>query len=159
MSEYRLRTIHGFPRSALIGTGAILAMSIALAGFGRMTGMAHDTPVSTPVLSRQLLFSDQANGGVMVADARDPATPIAIMAPGTNGFLRATLRGLASERKHQVEGTQFVVNDIPFRLTAWADGRLTLEDPSIGRKVEMEAFGITNEQVFASLLTAKGPVK
>jgi putative photosynthetic complex assembly protein len=159
MSEYRPKTIHGFPRSVLIGTGAILAMTIVLAGIGRLTGMANNTPVSTPVLSRELVFSDQANGGVKVADARDPATAIAIMAPGTNGFLRATLRGLASERKHQAEGTPFVVSDIPFRLTAWADGRLTLEDPSIGRKVEMEAFGPTNEQVFAALLTAKGPTK
>ena len=35
--------------------------------------------------------------------------------------------------------------------------RLTLEDPTTGRKVEMEAFGITNEEAFARLLTAKAP--
>ena len=60
------------------------------------------------------------------------------------------MRGLARQRIRQDADKA-----IPFRLTEWADGRLTLEDPTTGRRVEMEAFGITNEQVFANLLTAK----
>ena len=83
---------------------------------------------------------------------RDTATPIDIVAPATNGFLRATMRGLARQRIRQDAD-----KEVPFRLTEWADGRLTLEDPTTGRRVEMEAFGITNEQVFANLLTAKAP--
>ena len=76
--------------------------------------------------------------------------PIDIVAPATNGFLRATMRGLARQRLRQDAD-----REVPFRLTEWADGRLTLEDPTTGRRVEMEAFGITNEEVFAGLLTAK----
>jgi putative photosynthetic complex assembly protein len=46
--------------------------------------------------------------------------------------------------------------DTPFRLTDWTDGRLTLEDRSTGRSVELRAFGATNAAAFARLLTARG---
>ena len=68
--------------------------------------------------------------------------------PGSNGFLRATLRGLARERKRHEGGPE-----IPFRLTAWSNGRLTLADPATGRTVDLAAFGPTNAEVFGRLLT------
>jgi putative photosynthetic complex assembly protein len=144
--------IHGFPRSALIGAGSVMLMSMVLAGVGHLSGIANDTPVSAPIVARDLFFHDQQDGSIQVFDARHLQTPIDIVAPETNGFLRATLRGLAQQRRRQDEGPQ-----TPFRLTEWADGRLTLEDPVTHRKVEMEAFGITNESAFAQLLTVKEP--
>ena len=140
-----------FPRAPLIGAAALIALVIALAIAGRMGAAFDDRPTAAAVMSRDLLFQDRADGAVVVMDARDPAVPIAVMAPGTNGFLRATLRGLARVRLRENEG-----QTTPFRFTEWADGRLTLEDLATGRWVEMEAFGITNETVFARLLTAKG---
>jgi putative photosynthetic complex assembly protein len=141
-----------FPRGALLAAAAILASSIALAAIGRLTGVANSTPTAAMVTSRALLFEDRPNGAVAVFDADHPSTPISIIAPDTNGFLRATMRGLARQRLRQDAS-----ETTPFRLTEWADGRLTLEDPTTGRKVEMEAFGLTNEEVFARLLTAKAP--
>jgi putative photosynthetic complex assembly protein len=117
-----------------------------------MTGVANSTPTAAMVTSRALLFEDRPNGAVAVFDADHPSMPISIIAPDTNGFLRATMRGLARQRLRQDAS-----ETTPFRLTEWADGRLTLEDPTTGRKVEMEAFGLTNEEVFARLLTAKAP--
>jgi putative photosynthetic complex assembly protein len=139
-----------FPRSALFAAGSAIAFSIALAAVGRMTGAANSEPSAEPVIDRQLLFRDMPNGGVAVFDAKDPRAPIDTFASETNGFLRATMRGLARQRLRQSEGAE-----TPFRLTEWADGRLTLTDPVTGRRVEMEAFGITNESVFARLLTAR----
>jgi putative photosynthetic complex assembly protein len=136
----------------LIAFGVVVVGSIALAGVGRMTGMYEDTPISTPVASRDLFFHDMPDGSVEVFDAHNARTPIEVVAPETNGFLRATMRGLARQRLRQDEGAA-----IPFRLTEWADGRLTLEDPVTHRKVEMEAFGITNEEAFARIITAKEP--
>ncbi len=141
-----------FPRGALLAAAAILASSIAVAAIGRMTGVANSTPTAAMVTSRALLFEDRPNGAVAVFDADHPSMPISIIAPDTNGFLRATMRGLARQRLRQDAS-----ETTPFRLTEWADGRLTLEDPTTGRKVEMEAFGLTNEEVFARLLTAKAP--
>ena len=139
-----------FPRGILIAAGATIALSIATAAVGRLTGAADSRPTAAAVASRDLLFQDEPNGGVAVFDARNTSKPIEIVAPETNGFLRATMRGLARQRIRQDAD-----RDVPFRLTGWADGRLTLEDPTTGRKVEMEAFGITNEEAFARLLTAK----
>ena len=139
-----------FPRGALLAAGAAIALSIALAAAGRMSGAANSEPTAAPVIDRQLLFKDLPNGGIAVFDANHPGAPIDTFAPETNGFLRATMRGLARQRLRQSEGAE-----TPFRLTEWADGRLTLTDPATGRRVEMEAFGITNESVFARLLTAQ----
>ena len=139
-----------FPRNILIIVGSVMLLSIMTAAAGRVTGAADSAPTAAPIASRQLLFRDRPDGGVAVYDASDTSAPIDIVAPATNGFLRATMRGLARQRLRQDAD-----RETPFRLTEWADGRLTLEDPTTGRAVEMEAFGITNEQVFANLLTAK----
>jgi putative photosynthetic complex assembly protein len=139
-----------FPRGVLALAGTAVALSIGVAAVGRLTGAADSTPTAAMVASRELLFRDQPNGGVAVYDVRDTSAPIETVAPATNGFLRATMRGLARQRIRQDSD-----REVPFRLTAWADGRLTLEDPTTGRKVEMEAFGISNEQVFAHLLTSR----
>jgi putative photosynthetic complex assembly protein len=67
---------------------------------------------------------------------------------GQNGFLRGTLRGFARIRRSDGVGAI-----PPMLLTGYADGRLVLADPSTGRLVELEAFGSSNEAVFARLLT------
>ncbi len=139
-----------FPRSVLFVAGTVVALSITAAAVGRLEGASNSAPTAPPLASRDLLFRDLPNGGVAVYDAADTVAPIDMIAPETNGFLRATMRGLARQRLRQDAD-----REIPFRLTAWADGRLTLADPTTGRTVEMEAFGITNEEVFAHLLSAK----
>ncbi len=129
---------------------ATVTLSIVTAAVGRLTGAGNSAPTAPVIASRDLLFRDQPNGGVAVFDAADTSVPIDIVAPETNGFLRATMRGLARQRLRQDAD-----REVPFRLTGFADGRLTLADPTTGRTVEMEAFGITNEEAFARLLTAK----
>jgi putative photosynthetic complex assembly protein len=146
----QIRKTPPFPRNTLIIAGAVVVLSIMTAAAGRLTGASNSAPTAAPIAARDLLFRDRPDGGVAVFDAADTSQPIDVFAPATNGFLRATMRGLARQRLRQDAD-----RDIPFRLTEWADGRLTLEDPTTGRRVEMEAFGITNEEVFAGLLTAK----
>ena len=141
-----------FPRGTLLLAALAIALSLTAAVVGRITGAANSEPTARMVLSRDLLFKDRSDGAVVVFDAANRSAPIAIVAPETNGFLRATMRGLARQRLRQDADI-----DVPFRLTEYADGRLTMEDPTTGRRVEMEAFGITNEEAFARLLTAKVP--
>ena len=81
----------------------------------------------------------------MIYDAGSK-TPFEIV-EGENGFLRGTLRGLARSRR--MAGLD---NSIPFHLAAWPDGRLTLDDAATGNRIELEAFGHTNEAVFAHML-------
>lgn len=139
-----------FPRPVLIAIGTLMLLAILAAAAGRMMGVSYNTPTSSAVMVRELIFRDMPDGGVGIYDARNLSAPISIAAPQTNGFLRATMRSLASQRKRQDAD-----RDIPFRLTLWADNRLTLEDPTTHRIVEMEAFGKDNEKVFSALLTAR----
>jgi putative photosynthetic complex assembly protein len=143
-------TYQPFPRFALVGAGILIVSVIAFAGITKATGRTEMPPVSTSVASAELLFRDQPDGAVTVLDATASGDRvISVLPPETNGFARALLRGLARERK--LEDASFAV---PFRVTAWSDGRLTLEDTTTHRHVELEAFGETNEAVFARLLTA-----
>ncbi len=104
-------------------------------------------PASSALVTRDLRFEDTPDGAVAVYD-NSSDRPVNIVSPGSDAFLRATMRGLAQQRKRESVGDK-----IPFRLTSWADGRLTLDDTATGRHIELEAFGHTNAATFARLLT------
>ena len=91
-------------------------------------------------------FEDSVDGSVAIYEAETDRT-IAVLSPGTNGFIRGVLRGFARERRQNDVG-----QEPPFRLTLWQGGGLTLQDPQTGRSVELEAFGQTNFAAFARLL-------
>lgn len=135
------------PSGLLLALAGFALATLLLAGTARLTGWgtAHQDDAPT-VAARELRFEDRADGGIAIVDARDGRT-IAGAEPGTNGFLRSAVRGLVRERKRQGVGA-----DAPFRLSARADGRLTLEDPATGRRIDLESFGATNAAVFARLL-------
>lgn len=134
-------------RRGLLLLASVMLLAIGVAAAGRITGPAALPGADAkPVAARELFFIDAPDGAVTVRDAGSNAT-IATLAPGTNNFLRATMRGFARQRMREDAGPA-----IPFRLTAWSDGRLSLLDPTTGRSVELEAFGATNMAVFAALL-------
>ncbi len=138
-----------FPRGALIGAAVMIVIAIGAASAGRLGLLAVDDGYDgQAVASRDLRFEDRADGSVAVVDV-SAGQSIEVLTPGSDGFMRATLRGLARDRRSLGIGAE-----PPFRLTLWEDGRLSLEDPSTGRNVALEAFGATNAQAFARLLTA-----
>lgn len=137
------------PRGLLLALGGFALAAVLLAGAARLTGFGADHQEdAAPLVTRELRFEDRADGGIAIVDARD-GRGIDSVAPGTNGFLRSAVRGLVRERKRQGVGA-----DTPFRLSARTDGRLTLEDPATGRRIDLESFGATNAAVFARLLPA-----
>lgn len=140
-----------FPRAPLIAVAALLGFAVVAAAVGGFTGIgATHAPDAAAIAERSLRYEDRPDGSIIVLDARDERV-VATLAPGTNGFLRGTLRGLARERKRQGIGA-----DRPFDLIGRADGRLTLIDPTTGRRVDLESFGPTNTAVFAQLLESSG---
>jgi putative photosynthetic complex assembly protein len=138
-----------FPRAPLFGIFAVVGLSLVVAATGRITHIGAVEATGSLVAARDLNFADGADGSVIVTDARD-GTPVEVFA-GENGFLRGTMRGMARTRKSEGVGPQD-----PFRLAAWSDGRLTLDDPATGRHIELQAFGSSNTEVFGYLLTAHG---
>jgi putative photosynthetic complex assembly protein len=135
------------PRAAIWAAGGLIALTVVLSGVGRLGGfgMAEPAPV-LPAESVELRFEDQTDGSVLVSEVTTGNT-IAVLGPGTNGFVRGVLRGFARERRQYEIG-----KEPPFRLTRWDGGGLSLEDPQTGRTVELQAFGQTNYDAFAQLL-------
>jgi len=134
------------PRAALFGAGLLVTVTILASGTARLTGVGTThLPPARQVYSAELRFLDRKDGAVLVE--RPDETQVAVLPPGTNGFVRGVMRGLARDRRlaHLGAGP-------PFRLVRWSDGRLSLEDPSTGRAIAIEAFGPTNARVFADLL-------
>jgi putative photosynthetic complex assembly protein len=133
------------PRAPLVAAGLLIAVALLAAGVSRIVGTPTDRPEGAALASRDLRFADQADGSVIVLDARSGES-VERLAPGSNGFLRASLRSLARRRLFEGEASR------SFHLTAWSDGRLTLDDPATGGLIDLEAFGPTNEAVFARFL-------
>jgi putative photosynthetic complex assembly protein len=138
------------PRTILFGASALVGFALILTGAARLSdiGTLH-MPKKQVVEALSLRFEDRDDGSVAVRDANDDRV-IYTVAPGTNGFIRATLRGLVRERKREGIGPE-----TPFTLTHWSDGTMSLEDSTIGRRVSLEAFGPTNAQAFARLFSAR----
>jgi len=124
-----------------------------------MAAVASVTQFSTPapegagagsvVAMREIRFSDRVDGGVEVTNAADGSV-VAELDPQSNNFVRALMRGLVRQRVREDVGPE-----VPFRLTAFSDGELTLEDPATHRSVSLGAFGTSNAEAFVKLLPLK----
>ena len=137
------------PRGALIGAGLLVLTALVLVCVALQTGhRPAQPPTSFVVESYDLRFEDRADGAVLIYSGASDQL-VDTLAPGTNGFVRGVLRGLVRERRAENIGPS-----PPFRLTRWADGRLSLDDPSTGRHVDLEVFGPTNAGAFADILIA-----
>ena len=110
-------------RTGLIAAGSLVLFALISATTARLTGIG-DVRVSLPaaVESRDLQFADGQDGSVLVYDAKDRQL-IDTIAPGTNGFVRVVLRGLARERKLADVG-----QEPPFRLTRYVNGQNIVVD-------------------------------
>ena len=132
------------PRGAIIGAGALMLATIGLAAWGR-SAQTQGPVVSSDAPAVMLHFADREDGAVVVSEA-ESHREVAVLAPGSNGFVRGVLRSLTRTRRMESIG-----RDTPFRLSREADGRLLLSDPESGRAIELRSFGRTNYEAFARL--------
>ena len=139
------------PKGGIIAAAALVLFLLATVTTVRLTGTGgvHMT-LPAAVESREFQFADGQNGTVLVYDARDRQL-VDTLAPGSNGFIRVVLRGLARERKLGDIGQQ-----PPFRLTRFVNGQITLTDTSTGKQIDLDAFGSANTEAFARLMKLKG---
>ena len=138
-------TPDSFPKWVLYCAGGIIAFSLISVGLIRITGNGPDQLAAAPTVQRSLLFQDQKDGGVLVADGLTGEKLTVLH--GEQGFVRGALRALARERYSRGIGS-----DKPFDLIARVDGRVTLMDPSTGQRVDLESFGPTNTAEFSRFL-------
>lgn len=142
------------PPGAIAMAAALMLLSILLVAAvrfevvepARSAAALREQAGTLPSQQRSLRFQDGADGAVLISDA-DSGEPVAKLGREGSGFVRGVMRGLARERRQHGFGS-----DAPFRLTLWRNGALTLADPLTGRVIELNGFGQTNRQAFASLL-------
>lgn len=137
-----------FPKMPLFGVAALVVITIVSVAVQRLLSLPAPSPVTTlPVVETRLLtFEDSNDGSVMIRDAADHAL-IAIAAPGTNGFLRGTLRGLMRTRSRES-----IDLEAPFRLSKLGNGALMLVDETNNVTLNLDAFGHTNADTFRAFL-------
>ena len=147
------------PRGALVTAGLLVGTTLLATSVARLT---HTPPSASPALlraseriapvsTRDLLFADKADGSVGIVDAKTGQPAGGVAAGSQSGFIRGVMRGLARDRHKMGLGP-----NVPFRLTLWHDGELSLLDLGTGRTIELTAFGGTNRAAFAALLPAGG---
>jgi putative photosynthetic complex assembly protein len=150
-------TVHKVP---LMLMGAVVAASLALTasvslGFFPRQAVPAEARAAAGIKAaqvRSLRFFDEADGTVRVEDGTS-AQVLARYGQGEGGFIRASVRSLVHQRRIRGKGAE-----VPFTLTEWQNGGLTLSDPVTGRGVEVSSFGSDNRAIFADLLpAAKGP--
>ncbi|MES2195184.1 MAG: photosynthetic complex assembly protein PuhC [Pseudomonadota bacterium] len=142
------------PKGGVFAAAALVLFALASVTTARLTGVGEVrmTPPAA-VESRDLQFADGKNGTVLVYDARDHEL-VDTLAPGSNGFVRVVLRGLARERKLGAIGAES-----PFRLTRYVNGQITLTDTATGKQIDLDAFGSSNTEAFARLMNLRGRAK
>jgi putative photosynthetic complex assembly protein len=128
--------------------GAIVIGTVATVAAMRLSGFEPDSRVTAePVASAALRFVDIERGEVHVYE-QDSGERVAVLEPARDSFIRGVMRGLARERRsHDLDMQP------PFRLTAFADGSMLIEDPELGTHINLVAFGPTNIGAFRALLT------
>jgi putative photosynthetic complex assembly protein len=140
---------HPFPKVIVVGGAIMIVLAILAAALSNFTnvGVSRTAIPSSIVERRDILVTDRADGAVIISDASDTTANPDVLMPGSNGFVRVAVSGLAFTRQ-----THGIGKEPPFQLLRAADDRLWLYDPSTGGRVDLNAFGPQNRQVFAKLL-------
>lgn len=139
------------PRPLLAGAGLLIGATLLMVTLVRLDVIELRAAPEVAVSERIVLqFEDGADGSVTVRDV-DDGEVLTVLGPGEGGFTRGVLRALVRERRAHEIG-----KGPPFALTHWEDGKLSLEDLSTGRRIDLGAFGPTQVDAFARLLQASG---
>jgi len=139
------------PKPALRVAVAMIAMVFTMAILASQFGIFKANDVyENAVAQRALSFADASDGGILVQDGLTGEVALTLP-PGTNGFLRGALRAMADRRRVSQKSQA-----APFLLTAWGDGRISIEDPETGQRIAVSSFGPTQVRSFVALLDKEG---
>ena len=133
-------------RKPAIACGCLIATAVVLVALARHDPVPEIIDPANVKHLVELRFSDLPDGTVVASDA-STGKEIQRIVPGAGGFIRVTMRSFATERKQKGLGS-----DVPFTLARMNNGALYLQDGLTGRTMLLNAFGPSNEGVFAELI-------
>lgn len=137
------------PRWALIAAGVLVAGSLTLATVSRLMAPPPAMPAATGP-STALRFSQLQDNALIVTNAASGAV-VARLAPSADAFLRTTLRTMIETRDHDR-----LSRSAPFLLIPGARDSIVLYDPTTGERIDLQAFGPSNEAQFKALMVKTG---
>jgi putative photosynthetic complex assembly protein len=144
------RTWLTYPKLPLAAASSLVVISLVAVTWLRLSDNAMDAGAAgttEPVVATvDLYFEDRDDGSVAVIDAAD-GNVIALLEPGTNGFIRGALRSFTRARRAIDAGPE-----VPFSLQRTETGRLLLSDDVTGQSIDLRAFGSTNAEAFGRFL-------
>jgi putative photosynthetic complex assembly protein len=141
-----------FPKIFLYGVGVVLTLAIAGAALGRYNAVQNppaSAEIQEPVeIFVDLQFFDEEDGSVIIKNAASSETIMTLL-PSEDAFISAVLRGFVRDRL-----AQKLDREIPFRLYRLVDTRLVIEDRATMKRINLRAFGPTQQAAFERLLPA-----
>ena len=139
------------PKAAVIAAVSVVMFSLVATAAATYARHHAPPPPAGPPPARvvELTFADMSDGSVSIRNHATGAV-ITTLPPGSDGFVRGAMRGLAHDRKVRGIGP-----DAAFQLAEWPDRHLELFDPTDGRHIDLDAFGDINKQAFSRLLPNK----
>lgn len=146
---------HPLPKPIIAGGSALMVAAVVLCAAAHATGVGV-TRAEAPdaVASRDLVFTEGADGALSVADAGRGEGVVARFADGEGGFIRATVKALTRNRTlHGEPGVG------AFRVSLTRDGGVWLQDVGTRQNVDLRAFGPEQVAAFGRLLGAGEPAR
>lgn len=144
-------TSRPFPPGLLLGAGLLILFTLSVIVFGRTTGVGVVRMQTGVVVDSRALRFENRPGGVIAVFDDSTGEVIDVVSPiDGRGFVDVAVRAMNFERE-RLGGKGPLV----YHLKRWEDGRLMLEDPATGHRLYLGAFGASNREAFAQLLTVK----
>ena len=137
-----------FPLMPLLGAGGLMLVSLlSVAWLQWFAEPAPDLARPARWWPRAPCNSRMPPAAPCRLSMRAAVQLIAELPSGQQGFVRATVRGLARARRARGLGAE-----VPFTLEQRASGQLLLIDPLTGQEIDLWAFGSLNAQPFTEFL-------
>jgi putative photosynthetic complex assembly protein len=135
------------PRFLVIAMFSLMAASLALVSFARLTGME---PTATPSMSeivaeRTVSFAGDRNNGIVILD--EDGIQIASSSENKAGFIDVVW--VAVMRERTVQNTDPAA---PIRIVRREGGRVDVIDDTTGWQLELIGYGQDNVAAFATLI-------
>jgi putative photosynthetic complex assembly protein len=135
------------PRFLVIAMFSLMAASLALVAFARLTGMEPTATAALPeiVAERTVSFAGSRNSGIVMLD--EDGTQIASSSVNKSGFIDVVWVAVMRERKvQQTDPTA------PIRIVRRTGGRVDVIDDTTGWQLELIGYGKDNIAAFARLI-------
>lgn len=146
-NQMKLRDREMVPRALVVAMFALMAASLAIVTFARVTdqplsGIPSDSAI---VAELSVTLKGTRSSGVIVEDLN--GTEIAASTRDKAGFIDVIRNSVSRERK-----VQGVSGNPPVRIVRRANGRTAILDPATGWSIELIGYGKDNVAAFARLL-------